>query len=129
MDSGAGWGEARAGSGAVAAAGGPDLDRDRDRVAVVFDEVQERQLGGAGGVEGLPEPAFARGAFTPGHQNHFVPPDPLVPVGNGLVPGITEPGLGTAGGLEKLGAGRARVGNDVEVLVPPVGWPLPPAGV
>ena len=46
------------------AAGGLDFDRDRDRVAVVLDEADERQRVEAGGVQRLPEFAFARRAFA-----------------------------------------------------------------
>ena len=36
-----------------------NLDRDRDGVAVVLDEVDDRQPPGAGGIQGFPELTFA----------------------------------------------------------------------
>ena len=46
--------------------GGVHLDRHRDGVAVVLDQVDDRQLEVAGGVERLPELAFARRAVARG---------------------------------------------------------------
>src|SRR2546430_5337139 len=51
------------------------VDRRRDRVAVVLDEVEHRQLAHAGGVEGLPEFAFARRTFADRDERPLAPPE------------------------------------------------------
>jgi hypothetical protein len=90
------------------AAGGIDLDRDGDRVAVVLDQEDHRELQVTGGVERLPELALAGRAVARGAEHHLVALVELIPPLDSLDPGVTEPRLGTAHGLEELGAGGAR---------------------
>ena len=55
-----------------AAAGGLHFHGNGDGVAVVFDQIEERQFFGAGGVERFPEFAFAGGAVAAGNVDDFV---------------------------------------------------------
>jgi hypothetical protein len=55
-----------------AAAGGVDLDRDGDRVAVVLDQIDDRELEIARRVERLPELAFTRRAVAGRDDHHLV---------------------------------------------------------
>jgi hypothetical protein len=112
-----------------APARGLDLDGNGDGVAVVLNEVQDRQAQVGGGVETLPELALGGGA-VPGRAQ-----DDLV-AGEGRGRGVRdEPGpevkaaLGAPRGLNKLGPGRRRRGDHVEPGVPPVRGHLPPARV
>src|SRR5215467_8870990 len=54
------------------AARGLHFNGDGDGVAVVFDEVEEGKLFGAGGVKGFPEFAFAGGAVTSRNVDDFL---------------------------------------------------------
>ena len=103
------------------------LDRHRDGVLVVLDQEEHRQLEVAGAVHGLPPFAFTRGAITGGDVDDLVPLDRLVL--QILDSGIAEPGFGAAHGLEELCSRRARLADDVQLLVAPVGGHLPATGV
>ena len=54
------------------AAGRLHFDRHRDRVAVVFDQIEHRQLARAGGVQRFPELALARRALADRDVGDFV---------------------------------------------------------
>ena len=56
-----------------AAAGGLHFNGNGDGVAVVFDEIEERKLFGARGVQRFPEFAFAGGAIAGGNDTQFLP--------------------------------------------------------
>src|SRR6266511_1562123 len=101
------------------AAGRLNLDRHRDRVLVVLDEEQHRQLQVAGGIQGLPELAFAGRAVPRGDVDQLVALDRLVGDAGDAV--VAQPRLGAAHRLEQLRARGARLADDVERLVPPVG--------
>ena len=64
------------------AAGGLHFDRHGDRVAVVFDQIDDRQLALAGGVERFPELAFAGAAFANRDVGDFVRAKALLAVGD-----------------------------------------------
>jgi hypothetical protein len=107
-----------------APAGGVHLDRDGDRVAVVLDEVDDGQFQVAGGVQRLPELALAGGAVAGGAEHHLVLLEP-VSQPEQLGP---QRALRGADGLEELRARGGGGGDDVELLLPPVGRHLPAAG-
>jgi hypothetical protein len=100
-----------------AAAGGLGFAGDADGVAVVFDEEQHGEAFETGGVQGLPEFAFAGGAFAGGDEGDFV--------GRGIA---IARGLGAAHGLEVLRASGRGAGHDVVLGVAPVGGHLASAG-
>src|SRR5271165_107587 len=54
------------------AAGGLDFDRNGNGVAVVFNQVKQRELFGTGGVQRFPKFAFAGSAIARGDINDFV---------------------------------------------------------
>src|SRR5690242_16095339 len=54
------------------AAGGVHLDGNRDRISVVFDEIHDRKLEIAGGIQTLPELAFARLSLTRRAEDNFI---------------------------------------------------------
>src|ERR1700730_17050154 len=98
-----------------AAAGGLYLDGDGNGIAVVFDEIQERELFAARDVEGLPELALARCSIATGHVDdlialvtHVFSERRLFGLRQGFgTPVVVERGLGCANGLHEL---RARAG-------------------
>ena len=110
-------------------AGGVDLDRHRNGVLVVLDQIDDRELEIAGGVEGLPKLALARGTVAGGDEDDFVGLGVLIPIRNLIVLTVSEPGFGGAHRLEELGSGRARRADDIEVFVTPVRRHLATAGV
>ena len=91
-----------------------------DRVAVVLDQVDDRELERAGGVQRLPELPFARGAFADRNVGDLV----------GLVArlasfdrgdGLVQPSrFRRADRVQALRARGARLGDDVQALVAPV---------
>ena len=92
--------------------------RHRDGVAVVGHHEQHGQVLHARGVEALPELALRRGALAQADVGD------LVAVGREAQLGAAHdvaPGLGAAHRRDALAAGRARLGDDVERLVAPVG--------
>ncbi len=101
------------------------LDRNGDRVAVVFDQIDDRQLEIRRVVERLPELAFARRAVAGRAEDDLVL---LEPFGDPELLGA-ENRFGAADGLQELRAGRRRARDDVELLVPPVARHLAAAGV
>ena len=101
-----------------AAPRGLHLHRDRDRVAVVLDDVDDRDLAVAGGVEALPELALGRGPVAGRAVDDLV-----------LLLAAQHAGLGAAHGLEELGAGGGGLGHDVQAAVTPVRGHLPAARV
>ena len=109
------------------AAGGLHFDRHRDRVAVVLDDVDDGQVAEAGGVERLPELAFARRAVADRDVGDLVAVEPRLAPFDGGDPLVEERGLRAADGLEALRAGRARLRHDVQLLVSPVRRHLPAA--
>src|SRR2546423_6694756 len=101
------------------------LNRPRDRVFVVLDQEQDWQLEIAGGVQRFPPLAFARCPIARGAVDDFIAVDRLVlHIGVLAVP---QPCLGAADRLQELRARRARLADDVEILMPPMGPHLPPA--
>ena len=111
------------------AAGRLHFDRDGNRVAVVLDQVDDRELERARGVERLPELPFAGGAFADRDVGDLV----------GLVERLASFDRGDplvhaarfrrADGVQALRARRARLRHDVERRVAPVRRHLPAAGV
>ena len=108
-----------------AAARGVHLDRNRDRVAVVFDEIDDRQLEIARGVQRLPELAFARRAVAGRAEHDLI----LLESVRDSELASREACLGRADGLEELRSGRRRLRDDVELLVAPVARHLAAAGI
>jgi hypothetical protein len=102
--------------------------RHRDRVAVVFDQVDDGQLERAGRVERFPEFAFARRTFPDRHVRDFIGVEARLAPLDGRDVLIDAAGFGGADGMETLRARRARLRDDVERRVAPVGRHLPPAG-
>ena len=111
-----------------AAASGLNFHGNGDGVAVVFDEIEERQLFGACDVEGFPEFAFAGGTVAGRDIDNFIG---LVidMFTKGSFPGllqsfsvtlVVERGLGSAYGLDKLRAGAGRTADDVPAVVSPM---------
>ncbi len=111
------------------AAGSLDLDRHRDRVAVVLDQVQNGQLQVRGGVERLPELAFARRAVSQRAVDDLVVPHAFLAIRDRLDAIVAVPRLRASHGLKALRAGGTRLADDVELLVTPVRRHLPPARV
>src|SRR5256714_13611400 len=99
-----------------AAAGGVDLDRDRNRVAVVFDEINCRQLEIAGSVEGLPKLPFARLTFTSGDQYDLI----LLETFGDAQQLRPQRRLGGSDALEELSSSRRGSRDDIVFLVSPV---------
>ena len=105
------------------------FDRDGNGVAIVLDQIDDRELERTGGVERLPELPFAGGAFADRDVGHFV----------GLVerfasfdrgdPLVEPTRFRRADGVEALHPGRARFRHDVQLGVAPVRRHLPTAGV
>ena len=93
------------------------FDRDRDRETVVLDDVDDRQVQLAGGVEALPELALRGRPVAERDVGHLVGVglDPLQAVG-----GDVPSGLRAADRRQALAARRARLGDDVERGVAPV---------
>src|SRR5688500_11936386 len=79
-------------------AGGVHFDGDRDGVTVVLDQVDDRQLKVAGGVERFPELAFTRCAVTGRDVDDLVA---LVSLGHAQLPCAPDR-FGAANGLEEL---------------------------
>src|SRR5208283_3888447 len=111
-----------------AAPGGLNFHGNGNGVAVVFDEVEERKLFGAGDVEGFPEFAFAGGAVSRRDVDNLIGlminmfaqrsfPGLLQSLRVALV---IERGLGGAHGLDKLRAGAGRTTDDVPAIVSPM---------
>ena len=105
------------------------LDRDRDRVAVVLDQVQDRQAEVARGVERFPELALAGRALAEGDVGDLVPVELRGAVGDLGDQRVAQRRLRAAYRLEALRAGRRGLADDVERPVAPVGRHLAPAGV
>ncbi len=101
-------------------AGSLDLDRDRNRIAVVFDEIEERQPPGAGGVERLPELALAGRALAERCVDDLVALESRFAIGDRFDALVDDARFRPADGMEHLRGGRARSRHDVERLVPPV---------
>src|SRR5258708_7770683 len=119
-----------------AAAGGLHFDGDGNCVAVVFDEIKQRQFFGAGGVERFPEFAFAGRAVAGGNVNNFVAfvMDVLAErgfLGLGERFGavlIIERGFGGTRGLYELRSGAGRLTDDIPLGMAPVRRHLASAG-
>src|SRR6267142_3497208 len=119
-----------------AAAGGLHFDGDGNCVAVVFDEIKQRQFFGAGGVERFPEFAFAGGAVAGGNVNNFVAFVMDVLAERGFLGlrerfraiSIIELGFGGTRGLYDLRSGAGRFADDVPFGVTPVRRHLASAG-
>ena len=109
------------------AAGRLHLDGNRDRVAVVFDEVDDGQVAEARGVERLPELAFARRAVADRDVGDLVAMEARLAAFDRRDLLVEERGFRAADGLQALRAGRARLRDDVELLVAPVRRHLPAA--
>ena len=99
------------------AAGGLLLDRHGDRVAVVFDQIDDRQALQAGDVERFPELAFAGGAFAGGDQRDRV--------GCRIDP---PRGVRAAHRLQELRAGGRGAADDVQPRRAPMRGHLASAG-
>ena len=109
------------------AAGRLHLDGHRDRVAVVFDDVDDRQVAEARRVERLPELSFARRAVADRDVGDLVAMEARLAALDRRDLLVEARGFRAADGLEALRAGRARLRDDVELLVSPVRRHLPAA--
>ena len=96
------------------------VDRRRDRVAVVLDEVEHRQLAHAGGVERLPEFAFARRAFADRDERHFVALELRESIRNRLETLVETSRFGDADAVQALRGNRAARRRDVQPRIRPV---------
>ena len=97
-----------------------DFPRHRDGVAVVLDEIDNRQPLAAGRIQRFPELALGRRAFARRDVDDLVrvmASLAIRDVGDALV---ESPGLGAADSLQALRAGRAALRHDVQTLVSPV---------
>ena len=112
-----------------AAAGRLHLDGHRDRVAVVLDHEEHGQFADARGRQRLPELALAGRAVADRDVDDLVVLELRVAIGNVLDALVEHAGFGAADGLQALRAGRARLRDDVELLVAPVRRHLPAAAV
>ena len=112
-----------------AAAGRLHFHRHRDRVAVVFDHEHHRRLPDAGGAQRLPEFPFGRRPVADGDVGDFVGAAALFAIGQVGKPLIEHAGFGAADGVKALRAGRARLRDDVQRLVPPMRRHLAAAAV
>jgi len=101
---------------------GLHLDGYRDRILVVFDQKQHRQLQIAGAVSALPTFAFTRRAVARGAVDDFVAMD-RCPSGRC---GHNGARLRHTRRLQELRSGGARLADDVQLLVTPVGRHLRP---
>ena len=99
------------------AAGGLAFDGDGDGVAVILDQIEEREALEAGDIERLPEFALAGGAIAGSDEGDF-----------GGVRVEIAGGFGASGGLDKLGAGGRGAAHDVELAMTPVGGHLTAGG-
>ncbi len=106
-----------------AAAGGLHLDGNGNGVAVVFNQVKQRKLFGAGGVQRFPEFAFAGGTIACGDINNFVgfvanmlAERRFLGLCQGLrmIP-VIKRGFGGAYCLHKLRAGAGGLVDDIQV--------------
>ena len=111
------------------AAGRLHFDRGRDRVAVVLDQVDNRQPARAGGIQRFPEFPFARRPFADRDVGDFVALEVrLAPLDRRDL--FVEPaGLRCADRVQALRAGWTRLRHDVELLVAPVRRHLASTGV
>ena len=105
------------------------LDRDGDGVAVVLDDIEQRKLALGSRVDRLPELALRGGPFSAGDVGDLVGVMlhilelAIIAIHFGVgcrVTGEVEPGLGTAHGLQKLGSGGRRGGEDIVLAAAPV---------
>ena len=103
------------------------FDGNRDRVAVVFDDIHDRQLAEARRVERLPELAFARRPVADRDVGHFVPMKARVPILDRRDALVEQRRFSAADGLEALRPRRARLRHDVQLFVAPMGRHLTPA--
>ena len=119
------------------AAGGLHFDRNRDRVLVVLHAEDHGQAAVGGGVQRLPEFAFAGGAVAERDVGDFVALEldvlELAVIAFGFLRGVgmlgeIASGFGASDGLQNLGAGGGRLGDDVEPLESPVRGHLAAAG-
>ncbi len=110
------------------AAGGLHFDRNGNRVLVVLHAENYRQAAVGGGVQRLPEFAFAGGAVAERDVGDFVALEldvlELAVIAFGFLRGVgmlgeIAAGFGASDGLQNLGAGGGRLGDDVEPLVRP----------
>ena len=115
--------EARDQSGDVSA-GGLHFDGYRDGVPIVLDHKNDRKAGVGGGVERLPELAFTGGAIAQGNVGDLVPVEfdvfELPVIAGGLLGGMgmsrqIAADFGAADGVQNLGPGGRRAGNDIQV--------------
>ena len=108
-------------------AGGLHLDRHGDRVAVVLDDVDDRQAAEARRVQRLPELSLAGRAVADREIDDLVLVETRFAIGDRRDPLVDEAGLSRANRLQALRSGRARLRDDVEILVAPVRRHLPSA--
>src|SRR3984957_6270712 len=119
-----------------AAARGLDFDRNGNGVAVVFNEVDQREFFSTRGVQGLPEFAFAGGPVARRDEHYF-----LGLVAHVLAEGrflglsqslrmilVVQRGFGGTDRLPQLRACAGRLVDDVRVGQAPVRWHLAAAG-
>ena len=119
------------------AARGLHFDGHGNRISIILHAKNYRQAVVGGGVQRLPEFAFAGGAVAERDVGDFIAPEldilelAVIAVGflRGLgMPGEIAAGFGASDGLQNLGAGAGRLGDDVEVLEGPVRGHLTAAG-
>ena len=118
-----------------AAARGLHFHGNRDGVTVVFDQVEQRKLFGARGVERFPKFAFAGGAVATGNVDDLIGFVAYVFAKRrffGLRQSfraafVVQRCFRSADGLYKLRAGTRRFGDNVELRMSPVRGHLPSA--
>jgi hypothetical protein len=105
------------------------FDRNGDRVPVVFDEIDDRQLQRAGGIERFPELAFAGRAFANRDVHDLVGPEAPLRIGDAGNLLKQTPGFRAPDGLQALRPRGARLRDDIEFLVSPMGRHLTAARI
>src|ERR1017187_4488460 len=132
MEVGGGGAQAR-----KVSAGGLRLDGHGNCVLVIFQAKDYRQAAVGGSVQRLPELAFAGGAVAERDVSDFVALEldvlELAVIARGFLRGVgtlgeIAAGFGASDGLQNLGAGGGRLGDDIEPLVGPVRGHLASAG-
>src|SRR5581483_2354217 len=117
--------------------GSLNFDRNGDRVAIVFNEKYDRQSQVGGSIQRFPELALAGGAIAKGNIGNLIAVKlnifefAIVPAR--LLPSIRveheiAAGFGATDRMKNLSAGAGRLSYDIEPLVSPVRWHLPPTG-
>src|SRR5262245_11862283 len=104
------------------------FNRSGDRVAVVFDEVENREYARARGVERYPELALAGRSLADGDERHLVALEFRRAIRNGVKPLVETSRFRDADAMQTLRGDGAACGWNVETRVRPVRGHLAAAG-